>query len=825
MNVYALLVGWIVGISTLGKVIPIALLNCAPWIYIMTFIVIMLSLLSQFRLLIRLTSKSTFKFFRLVLLGLSTFYLGQYFAQNALNERLAQRISERTDLSSIIFINRLNESNFSDPNSLNKQRATVIEDGAVPYDVMLFSKLEMLSEPLGIGQYYQLNGVIKPAHSYAVKGVFDQEKWLLQQNVMGTVQVHSVQSITEEELKQLGLHDYIQQQSRWMAQLKRYAEQKRLQFRQYIEAQPLKNKGLLLALLTGDEYLLSNSVKEQFKQLGISHLLAISGPHVLIFAFMLCFIVNIIISKFIPHVFLLMPRPYFLVIPFLISVVVYTAFVGFEIPAMRTCLTVLVMSAVILLKQKIQALKLLLCSASLLLFLDPFGILSAAFWLSYGACFILIRVYQTIQTQTQADVIESDSQRIEVVTLKSKIILFFKILFDSQWKIFIALFPLIALIFQQVSWISPLINLIAIPLIGAVIVPLEVVGACFSVISDSLGFVFFYLADVGLSFLLGCLGLLQMIFKPNLSWLALSPLMILLIGCAVFILFLPRGVVPKFWAILCFVPIFMGLQKQPKFRLTVLDVGQGQSIFMQMSNQNMMIDIGGNYDETKFSVGRQIILPYLYGQGTSQLDWMFLTHLDQDHAGAFDSVQQEMPIKQVYSNQLDERFDSHKFHYCHAGQKWKVKNIKIEVLSPQKKDLNFTTGQQNEHSCVLYIQVPQSKGYQNFLIMGDAGWETEYGLLQQFPDLKVDVLILGHHGSQHSSSFDFLKRLKPKLAIASAGYENRYQHPHPIVLERLKALSIPLETTIDHGSIEFELDQQNVMNQSVFRQTRQWLMR
>ncbi|AMW80343.1 competence protein [Acinetobacter sp. TGL-Y2] len=764
-------------------------------------------------------------------MGLSTFYMGQYFAQNALDQRLAQRIMARADVSAVVYIDRLDESNSSDANSLTKQRATIIKAGAVPYDVILYLKPEMQSEFLKLGHYYQLTGVIKPAHSYAVKSVFDQEKWLLQHNIMGTVQVQSLQVVSAFEVQELGLQSFIQQQSGWTARLKLYAEKKRLGFRQYIERQPLKHKGLLLALLTGDESLLSDTIKEQFKILGISHLLAISGPHVLIFALLFCFVLNILVTKLIPHVFLKIPRPYFLVMPFLLCVMSYTAFVGFEIPAMRTCLTVLIISAVILLKQKVHALKLLLLSASLLLWLDPFSILSAAFWLSYGACFILIRVYQTIQTQnptqTQktAQISDPDSDQSGIVTWKSKTIVFLKVLFDSQWKIFIALFPLVALIFQQVSWISPLVNLIAIPLIGVVIVPLEVLGACLSVFTDPLGLIFFHSADAVLSFLLGCLGFLQTVFNPQLSWLALSPMMIALIAIAIVIVFLPRGVFPKSWAVICIVAVILGLQKQPEFRFTVLDVGQGQAIFMQLPSQNIMIDVGGYYDETKFSVGRQIILPYLFGQGISRLDRIYLTHLDQDHAGAFEAVQQDIAIQQVYSNEQDQKFNSTPFEYCYAGQTWQEDGIKIEVLSPQKDDLNFVEGQQNERSCVLYIQVPKAKDYQNFLIMGDAGWETEFQLLQRYPDLKVDVLILGHHGSQHSSSFGFLKRLQPKLAIASAGYENRYHHPHPIVIERLKALSIPLETTIDQGSILFEMGQDREMRHRVFRETRQWLRR
>lgn len=830
MNAYVLLVGWIIGISTLGKVIPTTLLNIAPWIGVFAFIVLLLSLVSHFRFNIKFTQNLFFRFFCIVLLGLSTFYLGQYFAQNALDQRLAQRVMDRADVSGLVYIDRLDELDASDPDALTKQRATVIKAGAVPLDVMLYLKPQSPSEALKLGQYYQLTGVIKAAHSYAVKGAFDQEKWLLQQNIMGRVQVQSLQVMSAFEVQELGLQSFIQQQSGWAARLKLYAEKKRLGFRQYIERQPLKHKGLLLALLTGDESLLSDTIKEQFKILGISHLLAISGPHVLIFALLFCFVLNILVTKLIPHVFLKIPRPYFLVLPFLLCVMSYTAFVGFEIPAMRTCLTVLIISAVILLKQKIHALKLLLWSASLLLWLDPFSILSAAFWLSYGACFILIRVYQTIQTQnptqTQktAQISDPDSDQSGIVTWKSKTILFLKVLFDSQWKIFIALFPLVALIFQQISWISPLTNLIAIPLIGAVIVPLEVLGACLSVFTDPLGLIFFHLADVVLSALLGCLEFLQTVFNPQLSWLALSPMMIALIAIAIVIVFLPRGVVPKIWAVFCIVPLTFGLQ-QPEFRFTVLDVGQGQAIFMQLPSQNIMIDVGGYYDETKFSVGRQIILPYLFGQGISRLDRVYLTHLDQDHAGAFEAVQQAIAIQQVYSNEQDQKFNSTPFEYCYAGQTWQEDGIKIEVLSPQKDDLNFVEGQQNERSCVLYIQVPKAKDYQNFLIMGDAGWETEFQLLQRYPDLKVDVLILGHHGSQHSSSFGFLKRLQPKLAIASAGYENRYHHPHPIVIERLKALSIPLETTIDQGSILFEMGQDREMRHDVFRETRQWLRR
>lgn len=131
--------------------------------------------------------------------------------------------------------------------------------------------------------------------------------------------------------------------------------------------------------------------------MGMSHLLAISGPHVLIFALMVCSVLRLFIARSMPQLYLRWPRQYFLALPFLFCVVLYCAFVGFEIPAIRTLLICMIGVLLMLLRQNLQALKLLILSAALLLFIDPFSILSAAFWLSYGACFVLLRIYQTIQ--------------------------------------------------------------------------------------------------------------------------------------------------------------------------------------------------------------------------------------------------------------------------------------------------------------------------------------------------------------------------------------------------------------------------------------------
>lgn len=249
----------------------------------------------------------------------------------------------------------------------------------------------------------------------------------------------------------------------------------------------------------------------------------------------------------------------------------------------------------------------------------------------------------------------------------------------------------------------------------------------------------------------------------------------------------------------------------------------GQAIFIRDQEQTLMIDMGGNYDESKFSVGKQIILPFLSVNGVSQLNQLILTHLDQDHRGGYESIKHDFPIKKVYSNEQVDVENLSQFDYCRQGQQWHWSDrVNITVLSPKPEHLARAKFEKNEMSCVVYLQVKNVQPYQNFLLMGDAGWETEYHILQAYPDLKVDVLVLGHHGSRYSSAYHFLKQLKPKLTVASAGWNNRYGHPSVVVESRLKDLNIPLLTTIEHGSIRF-FKQKNIMSIAFERDSQRWL--
>ncbi len=810
MYLLFILIGWILGISSMGKQLSMLDTSIHPTIICLSVFIIILIILR-----IKIIQQLWLKSLCVLILGCLAFCLGHIFADKSLDVRLADRITGTQNVEAIIYIDEINKISKSDDtqnqsNQKSKQKIWVLNQGSEPVQWLAYHKNPDIN--LQLGHYYRVSGQVKPAHSYAVEGVFDQEKWFIQENISGTLQINAVEELSENEIN---YSHFVRQQNNWIHRTKLFIEEQRLNFRERISTQPYRHQGLMLALLTGDESLLSQGEQDQFKRLGISHLLAISGPHVLIFASLFIAVFNLIINRFFPHIYLKIPKQYLILLPFCLCVWLYTAFVGFEVPAIRTLLTVMISALLLLLKQSIQPLKILLLSASILLIYDPFSILSAAFWLSYGACFILLRIYQTIQQQPLHLQIQ----------WKTKLVFAIKILIESQWKIFIALFPLVIIIFKQISWVAPISNLFAIPIIGTLVVPLDVIAAVISLFSETLGHLIFHLADFSLTLLKLILDFIDQHLHAHLSWLAFSIWTIVCIFLGIFILFLPKGTVPKFWALICFIPILLPTKKTNSFDLTVMDIGQGQSIFIQLAKQNIMIDTGGYYDESKFSVGEQIVVPYLTRQGVNHIDQLILSHLDQDHSGAYDKIAQNIKIKEIYSSENDTKFPVDQFHYCYEGQVWQYDQIKIEVLHPSENSLSNANADRNEHSCVIYIQVPTAKNYQNFLIMGDAGWESEYEILKKYPDLKVDVLILGHHGSQHSSAYEFLNHLKPKLAIASAGFNNRYNHPTPVVVERLKELHIPFQTTIDKGSIRFTEQSNGEIKVSAYRDTWKWLKR
>lgn len=259
---------------------------------------------------------------------------------------------------------------------------------------------------------------------------------------------------------------------------------------------------------------------------------------------------------------------------------------------------------------------------------------------------------------------------------------------------------------------------------------------------------------------------------------------------------------------------FLVITKHPVVNeVTMIDIGQGDSIFVRdSSGKTLLIDVGGKVsfsqkeawqEGSTDSNAERTLIPYLKSRGVLKIDRLLLTHTDTDHMGDMEVVAKHFAIGEVLvspgsltNSSFVNRLKAMNVHVRSvlAGEELPIMNSSLQVLYP----LSQGDGKNND-SLVLYGNLLGTR----FLFTGDLEKEGEEVLLEHYPQLAVDVLKAGHHGSKGSSSMSFLETIKPKLTLISAGQNNRYHHPHQETLERLAKVNSQFLRTDQHGAIRF----------------------
>jgi competence protein ComEC len=259
-------------------------------------------------------------------------------------------------------------------------------------------------------------------------------------------------------------------------------------------------------------------------------------------------------------------------------------------------------------------------------------------------------------------------------------------------------------------------------------------------------------------------------------------------------------------------------QINPYGEVTVIDVGQGDSILIHLPfNQgNYLIDTGGTLQfsaepwqkRTKvFETGEDVVVPFLKGQGITKIDKLILTHGDTDHIGGALAVIKELNVKQVVMSDMVERSETERVIQKEAdkkkipvifvsrGNQWKQGVSDFVVLSPEK---NFQGDRNRGSVCIL-----ASIAGLNWFFGGDLDQPGEAEIVNRYPNVTIDILKVGHHGSKTSSSDIFLKHFKPKVALISVGEKNRFGHPHKEVIEKLTNIGSTIFRTDFQGQISY----------------------
>ncbi|HFU4202620.1 TPA: DNA internalization-related competence protein ComEC/Rec2 [Streptococcus suis] len=246
--------------------------------------------------------------------------------------------------------------------------------------------------------------------------------------------------------------------------------------------------------------------------------------------------------------------------------------------------------------------------------------------------------------------------------------------------------------------------------------------------------------------------------------------------------------------------------------VTVVDIGQGDSIFLRdIRGRTVLIDVGGRVDFTAKEAWQErsreenaerTLIPYLHSRGVGKIDSLVLTHTDTDHVGDLLEVAKQVQIGRIYvspgSLTVPDFVATLKeinvpVQVVEVGDRLPIFDSYLEVLYP-----NEAGDGGNDDSIVLYGRLLST----NFLFTGDLE-QGELDLIKAYPNLPVDVLKAGHHGSKGSSYPEFLDHIGARIALVSAGENNRYKHPHQETLERFDEAGMTVYRTDQQGAIRF----------------------
>lgn len=271
----------------------------------------------------------------------------------------------------------------------------------------------------------------------------------------------------------------------------------------------------------------------------------------------------------------------------------------------------------------------------------------------------------------------------------------------------------------------------------------------------------------------------------------------------------------KIFSILLLVIYVNGCAREKLFSVHIIDVGQGDSIFIQtLEDKRILIDAGDEEAE-------HTVYSYLKRKGVKKIDILIATHPDTDHIGSMDYIIDKFKISHFYMP--DAKTDSEAFY--NLLDSCKEKNLKIEYLTKGdvlKIDSSTTmeilspstiTDKNNLNSIVSLLNY---KGYE-FLFTGDAEKENESEILSSCNLPDIEFLKAGHHGSSSSSTDEFIEKLKPEAVAISCGYNNDYGHPHRSVLDTFRENGSVVYRTDKNGSLVFYCDENGIFTKKKYK--------
>lgn len=590
-----------------------------------------------------------------------------------------------------------------------------------------------------------------------------------------------------------------------------------------VALQGMRYGPVLIALAIGDQAGVAREDWQVFNRTGISHLVSISGSHITLVAAMGGLFMSWLwrrgrwrgvgLAEY-------LPAQLAACLAALGVALGYCLLAGWGVPARRTFFMLACLAAAGLARLPLSASRLLLLAGACVLALDPWAMLSAGFWLSFGAVAILMRV-AAAHEQPASNWRECARRVLDDFC-------------RTQGAITLGLTPLLAFLVYQVSLGSPLANAIAVPIVGTLVTPLALLCGFLSAIPGG----------QGLAWVAGGLGhgLFAAVMLP-VGWIgrsdwasvyvAAAPWPWLLLAFAGIVAALQgRGRRWRFLGWLGMLPLLLWRPDRPEpgdWRMAALDVGQGSALVIETATRTLLYDTGPRY-YSGGDAGERVLAPYLRARGVRRIDTLVVSHADQDHAGGLRAILQSLAVDASYASfdlaqhlkreaarssepDLDETRLPASQRECEAGMTWESDGVLMRFVHPPPQTEARAKGKNskpdtNARSCVLVVQGL----HHTVLLPGDAGVTQEARYAAALPH--VDVVAAPHHGSSTSSGPALVQAVGPAHIIVQAGYLNRFRHPSGRVVARWQAAGAAVWRTDLQGAVTIESTRQGLAVQA-----------
>lgn len=503
----------------------------------------------------------------------------------------------------------------------------------------------------------------------------------------------------------------------------------------YQKIDKLKSSNYIKTLLFCDNTL-SKEIKESYRINGISHLFSVSGMHINFFVSIIYLYLNKItynkrIKYLITNIFII---TYLILFP--------------SSSLLRSTVMSILYSINYLLKLKIKKIDILLLTLGVSLLINPFIIYDLGYIYSYTITFFLVLSSSTLKKKNKIN----------------------KIIYISLLSFLVSI-PITIYNSYEINIISILLNIILVPIISIIILPLTILTYIFPIL-DSILYLFTNTLET-ISLFISKINITKIIFpKPSLLIIVLY-----------YIIFLLSYQNKKYFYlnIILLIIIYIYPYLNSNFEVVMFEVGEADCHLIKYPyNKNtILIDTGKN----EYKIKNEVI-PYLKSIGIKKIDYLIITHGDLDHIGGSITLINNFQVKNVILNkgtftdiekELIKNLNKKKIPYQININKINLSNHTIYLLN------NTKYNNENDNSIITYFTYQKYK----FLYMGDASITTEDNLLENYNLNNISILKVGHHGSNTSSSKDFISQINPSISLISVGENNIYHHPNKEVINNL----------------------------------------